>query len=122
MSTNNIIMNRIDHIKILLMEELQINNLETDIFLALMKSEKTTSFGTQENLNLAPDQIIEIAKSLESKGMVIEINKNEFRALHPRFAIVNRYRRICQENNIEFKKNTKIDNLGIMLENYQNQG
>jgi sugar-specific transcriptional regulator TrmB len=122
MSTNNIIMNHIDHIKILLMEELQINNLETDIFLALMKSEKTTSFGMQENLNLAPDQIIEIAKSLESKGMVIEINKNEFRALHPRFAIVNRYRRICQENNIEFKKNTKIDNLGIMLENYQNQG
>ncbi len=122
MSTNNIIMNHIDHIKILLMEELQINNLETDIFLALMKSEKTTSFGMQEYLNLAPDQIIEIAKSLESKGMVIEINKNEFRALHPRFAIVNRYRRICQENNIEFKKNTKIDNLGIMLENYQNQG
>ena len=122
MSTNNIIMNHINHIKILLMEELQINNLETDIFLALMKSEKTTSFGMQENLNLAPDQIIQIAKSLESKGMVIEINKNEFRALHPRFAIVNRYRRICQENNIEFKKNTKIDNLGIMLENYQNQG
>ena len=113
-----------DYIKILLMEELQINNLGTDIFLALMKSEKTTSFGMQENLNLnlAPDQIIEIAKSLESKGMVIEINKNEFQALHPRFAIVNRYRRICQENNIEFKKNTKIDNLGIMLENYQNQG
>lgn len=122
MSTNNIIMNHIDHIKILLMEELQINNLETDIFLALMKSEKTTSFGMQENLNLAPDQIIEVAKSLESKGMVIEINKNEFRALHPRFAIVNRYRRICQENNLEFKKNIKIDNLGIMLENYQNQG
>lgn len=122
MVTNNVIMNHIDHIKILLMEELQINNLETDIFLALMKSEKTTSFGMQENLNLAPDQIIEIAKSLESKGMVIEINKNEFRALHPRFAIVNRYRRICQENNIEFKKNTKIDNLGIMLENYQNRG
>lgn len=114
-------MNHINQIKILLMEELQINNLETDIFLALMKSEKTTSFGMQENLKLAPDQIIEIAKSLESKGMVIEINKNEFRALHPRFAIVNRYRRICQENNIVFKKNIKIDNLAIMLENYQNQ-
>ena len=114
-------MNQVNQIKILLMEELQINKLETDIFLALMKSEKTTSFGFQENLNMAPDQIIEIAKSLETKGMVIEINKNEFRALHPRFAIVNRYRRICEVNNIPFKKNTKIDNLGIMLENYQNQ-
>jgi len=114
-------MNQVNQIKILLMEQLQINELETDIFLALMKSEKTTSQGFQENTNLAADQIIEISKSLEGKGMVIEINKNEFRALHPRFAIVNRYRRICQANNILFKKNPKIDNLGIMLENYQNQ-
>ncbi len=114
-------MNQVNQIKILLMEQLQMNELEIDIFLALMKSEKTTSHGFQENTNLAADQIIEISKSLEKKGMVIEINKNEFRALHPRFAIVNRYRRICEVNNILFKKNTKIDNLGIMLENYQNQ-
>jgi hypothetical protein len=86
-----------------------------------MKLEKTTSHGFQENTKLESDQIIEISKGLEKKGMVIEINENEFRALHPRFAIVNRYRRICQVNNILFKKNTKIDNLGIMLENYQNQ-
>ncbi len=114
-------MNQVNHIKTLLMEHLQINELETEIFMALMKLEKTTSLGFQENTNLEPDKIIEISKGLEKKGMVIEINKNEFRALHPRFAIVNRYRRICQINNILFKKNTKIDNLGIMLENYQNQ-
>ena len=120
-STNNILVNQISQIKTLLKEQLQMNELETDIFLALMKSEKTTSLGFHENTNLTVDQIIEISKSLEKKGMVIEINKNEFRALHPRFAIVNRYRRICQANNILFKKNTLIDNLGIMLENYQNQ-
>ncbi|MDN5866619.1 MAG: helix-turn-helix domain-containing protein [Candidatus Nitrosocosmicus sp.] len=120
-STNNIFMNQVTHIKTLLMEYLQIDELETNVFLALMKLEKTTSRGFQENTNLEPDQIIEISKCLEKKGMVIEINKNEFRALHPRFAIVNRYRRICLENNILFKKNTKVDSLGIMLENYQNQ-
>ena len=114
-------MNQVNQIKVLLIEQLQMNELETDIFLALMKSEKTTSRGFQENTNLTADQIIEISKSLEKKGMIIEINKNEFRALHPRFAIVNRYRRICQVNNMLFKKNTIIDNLGIMLENYQNQ-
>ncbi len=120
-STNNIFMNQISQIKTLLKEQLQMNELETDIFLALMKSEKTTSLGFHENTNLTVDQIIEISKSLEKKGMVIEVSKNEFRALHPRFAIVNRYRRICQANNILFKKNTLIDNIGIMLENYQNQ-
>ena len=120
-SANNIFMNQTSQIKTLLKEQLQMNELETNIFLALMKSEKTTSRGFQEKTNLTVDQIIEISKGLENKGMVIEINKNEFRALHPRFAIVNRYRRICQANNILFKKNTLIDNLGIMLENYQNQ-
>ena len=120
-SANNIFMNQTSQIKTLLKEQLQMNELETDIFLALMKSEKTTSRGFQEKTNLTVDQIIEISKGLEDKGMVIEINKNEFRALHPRFAIVNRYRRICQANNILFKKNILIDNLGIMLENYQNQ-
>jgi len=120
-SANNIFMNQTSQIKTLLKEQLQMNELETDIFLALMKSEKTTSQGFQEKTNLTVDQIIEISKGLENKGMVIEINKNEFRALHPRFAIVNRYRRICQANNILFEKNTLIDNLGIMLENYQNQ-
>ena len=119
--SNNIFMNQKSQIKSLLREQLQINELETDIFLALMKSEKTTSPGFQENINLTVDQIIETSKSLEKKGMIIEIDKNEFRALHPRFAIVNRYRRICQANNILFKKNTLIDNIGIMLENYQNQ-
>ena len=114
-------MNQTSQIKTLLKEQLQMNELETDIFLALMRSEKTTSHGFQEKTNLTVDQIVEISKGLENKGMVIEINKNEFRALHPRFAIVNRYRRICQANNILFKKNILIDNLGIMLENYQNQ-
>ena len=111
-STNNILVNQANQIKILLIEQLQMNELETNIFLALMKSEKTTSPGFQENTNLAAPQIIEISKSLEKKGMVIEVNKNEFRALHPRFAIVNRYRRICQANNILFKKNTLIDKIG----------
>jgi len=113
--------NQANQIKILLIEQLQMSELENKIFLALKKTEKTTAPGLKENANLAADQIIEISKSLEKKGMVIEVNKNEFRALHPRFAIVNRYRRICQANNILFKKNTLIDNIGIMLENYQNQ-
>ncbi len=73
-------MNQVNQIKRLLTEQLQMNELETDIFLALMKSEKTTSLGFQENTNLAIDQIIKVSKSLEKKGMVIEINKNEFQS------------------------------------------
>jgi hypothetical protein len=48
--------------------------------------------------------------------MIINISQLEYEALHPRFAISNRYRRRCQEDNIQFKKNLLIDNIGIILE------
>ena len=59
---------------------------------------------------------LQTAKSLVGRGMVIEITKTEFESLHPRFAITNRYRRRCEEDGIPFKKNLKVDNIGIILE------
>lgn len=112
--------NQLRYIRDLLFSELKLSEYEVMIFLALMKSEKTTSPEFKKYINFSPEIIIENARKLEQKGMIIEINKNEFQALHPRFAIVNRYRKLCQENNIQFKKNIKIDNLGILLEKYQN--
>jgi sugar-specific transcriptional regulator TrmB len=92
---------------------------EVEVFLALVKIEKSTSKEIENFTNRAKDEIIEIAKRLESKGMVIEVNRNEFRALHPRFAVVNRYRKLCASKNIEFKKNLKIDQLAVIIEKYQ---
>ena len=93
---------------------------EVEVFLALLKIEKSTSKEIENFTNKSKDEIIEIAKRLESKGMVIEVNRNEFRALHPRFAVVNRYRKLCASKNIEFKKNLKIDQLAVIIEKYQN--
>ena len=92
---------------------------EVEVFLALVKIEKSTSKEIENFTNKSKDEIIEIAKRLESKGMIIEVNRNEFRALHPRFAVVNRYRKLCASKNIEFKKNLKIDQLAVIIEKYQ---
>lgn len=92
---------------------------EVEVFLALLKIEKSTSKEIVNFTNKSKEEIIEVARGLESKGMIIEVNKNEFRALHPRFAVVNRYRQICVDNNIEFKKNLKIDQLAVITEKYQ---
>ena len=113
-------MNQIDQLKKNLIDDLQLCNDEAELFLALVKSEKTSSKHFNIPSTFKNEKTIGICKNLEQKGMVIEINKNEFQVLHPRFAIVNRYRRICEEKNIQFKKNTKIDSIGIMLERYQN--
>lgn len=113
-------MKKLDVIKSHLMKELDMNESEVAVFLALIKAENSTSKEeVLKNLNKSSSEIIEISKGLELKGMLIEINKNEFRALHPRFAIVNRYRKICEDNNKEFKKNLKIDQLAVMIEKYQ---
>jgi sugar-specific transcriptional regulator TrmB len=103
-----------------LIDDLELHNDEAEVFLALVKAETTSSINFKLHSKDDIEKTILICKGLEQKGMVIEINKNIFQALHPRFAIVNRYRRICIEKNIHFKKNTKIDNMGILLEKYQN--
>ncbi len=114
-------MNQINLLKKNIVNDLELCEEEAEIFLALIKEEKTSSTNFKKHINLNIEKMIEYCKKLEQKGMIIEINKNEFQVLHPRFAIVNRYRRLCAEKNIQFKKNIKIDNLGIMLEKYQNK-
>jgi predicted transcriptional regulator len=109
-----------NQIKKYLVADLELSEKESDLFLALMKQEKTSSKDFKKYFNYSDEETIENSKKLEQKGMVIEIEKNQYRALHPRFAAVNRYKRLCEEKNEPFKKNVKIDNIGIMLEKLQN--
>ena len=114
-------MNQINQLKKNIVENLELCEEEAEIFIALIKEEKTSTINFKKQFDTNPEKMIQNCRKLEQKGMIIEINENEFQALHPRFAIVNRYRRLCEEKNIQFKKNIKIDNIGIMLENYQDK-
>jgi hypothetical protein len=114
-------LNQINQLKKNLIDDLELCEKEAEIFLILIKEEKTSSENFKNLFKGITEEVIKNCKKLEQKGMIIEINKNEFQVLHPRFAIVNRYRRLCEEKNIQFKKNIKIDNIGIMLERYQDK-
>jgi hypothetical protein len=46
------------------------------------------------------------------------MSETEFEAMHPRFTAVNMYRKMCTRENIEFKKNLIVDNIGIALETH----
>ena len=67
-------------------------------------------------LNLDNSYCREIIESLINKNMIIEFSKNLFESFHPRFAIINRYKRLCLEKDVPWSKNTMIDNLAIILE------
>ena len=102
--------------------ELKISKDEAKVYIAIVKTGKMDPTKISIALGWSDDQrALAVAKSLVNRGMVIEITKTEFESLHPRFAITNRYRRRCEEEGIPFKKNLKIDNIGIALERpYEN--
>lgn len=69
-------------------------------------------------LQISLPQALGAAHSLVKKGMLIEVSTSQYESLHPRFAASNRYRMLCEQENIEFKKNVKIDNIGVALQNH----
>ncbi|MEM2139927.1 helix-turn-helix domain-containing protein [Nitrososphaera sp.] len=99
-----------------IVEELKISAEEARAFVAIVKNGKMDAAKIAKSLSCGEQRAQEIAKSLVGRGMAIEITKTEFESLHPRFAITNRYRRRCAEDGIPFKKNLRVDNIGIVLE------
>jgi predicted transcriptional regulator len=96
--------------------DLQLSNLETKIFLLIISRGMLKIDQISIELNLDKSQCTEIIDSLINKNMIIKYSKNLFESFHPRFAIINRYKRLCLEKNMPWKKNSLIDNLAIILE------
>lgn len=100
-----------------IISELKISVDEAKAFIAIVKKGKMDAAGISAALGWENERrALDAAGSLVGRGMVIEITKTEFESLHPRFAITNRYRRRCEEEGIAFKKNLRVDNIGIVLE------
>jgi sugar-specific transcriptional regulator TrmB len=102
-----------------LIEELKISPNEAQVYLAIVQNGKMSAEKLSKVVRGLSEDVHEakaVATSLVNRGMVIEITANEFESLHPRFAVTNRYRRRCAEDNIPFKKNLRVDNIGIVLE------
>ena len=96
--------------------QLQLSDLEIEIFLLIIYKGKMELQHISLELNLERSNCQEIIESLVNKNMVIEYSRNVFETFHPKFAIINRYKRLCLEQDIPWKKNSVIDNLAIMLE------
>lgn len=96
--------------------ELHLSDLEIKIFLLIISQGRLKQQQISLELNLDKSNCREIIESLINKNMIIEYSNNLFECFHPRFAIINRYKRLCFEKDIPWKKNPVIDNLAIVLE------
>jgi predicted transcriptional regulator len=105
----------IKNVEEFLISELKLTKEESKTFLFLVTNGRKDVKKIAESLESSEKEASNVADSLVAKGMIINISQ-EYESLHPRFAVSNRYRRRCQEDNIPFGKNLLIDNIGIILE------
>jgi predicted transcriptional regulator len=99
-----------------LVSELRLSPIQTKVFVLVIKNGKMSAETMAKKLEISDSVALETAQSLVALGSFIDITTTEFESTHPRFAVVNMYRRMCQKENIQFKKNTLVDNISIVLE------
>lgn len=99
-----------------LISEIKLNSIQAKVFLLVTTEGKMTSKQISKKLGISEDEALQESKNLMKFGAFIDISKTEFEAMHPRFTSVNMYRKMCERENIEFKRNKIVDNIGVVLE------
>ncbi len=101
-----------------LISEIKLTPIQAKVFLLITCNGKMTPTKISESLQISYDDALKTSKELMMLGAFIDITSTEFEAMHPRFTAVNMYRKYCERNNIEFKRNKIVDNIGVILEKH----
>ena len=99
-----------------LISEVRLTNSQAEVFLLVTLNGKMPVSQISKSLEISADDALEISQKLIELGGFIDMPETEFEAMHPRFTAVNMYRRMCERENTDFKKNSIVDNIGIALE------
>jgi len=100
----------------LLVSEIKLSPIQARIFLLVVTHGRMNAENIAKQLEISTDEALDNSKKLMELGGFIDMPDNEFEAMHPRFTAVNMYRKMCEREQIEFKKNLKVDNIGVVLE------
>ena len=99
-----------------LISEVRLTKNQAEVFLLVTLNGKMPVSQISKSLEISVDDALETSQKLIELGGFIDMPKTEFEAMHPRFTAVNMYRKMCERENIDFKKNSIVDNIGIALE------
>jgi len=99
-----------------LVSEIKLEPIQAKVYLLVTCYGKMSSTKIAEKLKISLDHAQKAAKELITLGAFIDFSETEFEAMHPRFTAVNMYRKMCERENIEFKQNKIVDNMGVILE------
>lgn len=101
-----------------LIGEVKLSPLQAKVFLLVTTGGKMTTEKISAELRIPKGDAEAAAKSLVELGGFIDLSPQEYEAMHPRFTAVNMYRKMCKRENLEFKKNLVVDNIGVVLERH----
>ena len=99
-----------------LISEIKLSDIQAKIFLLVVIKGKMSGKQIAEKLKIPFNDALDNSKNLMELGAFIDMPNDEFEAMHPRFTAVNMYRKMCEREKIEFKKNLMVDNIGLVLE------
>ena len=99
-----------------LISEIKLTKNQAEVFLLVTLEGKMSANQIANTLKISAEDALETSQKLVELGGFIDMSETEFEAMHPRFTAVNMYRRMCERENIDFKKNLVVDNLGVALE------
>ena len=99
-----------------LISEIRLTKNQAEVFLLVTLGGKMSVSQISESLKISVGDALETSQKLVELGGFIDMPETEFEAMHPRFTVVNMYRKMCERKKIDFKKNSIVDNLGIALE------
>jgi len=105
-----------EKIKTDLISEIRLTKNQAEVFLLVTLGGKMSASQISESLKISVENALETSQKLVELGGFIDMPETEFEAMHPRFTAVNMYRKMCERENIDFKKNSIVDNLGVVLE------
>ena len=99
-----------------LISEIKLTKNQANVFLLVVLGGKMSVSEIARLSDITVDEARKTSEKLVELGGFIDMPETEYEALHPRFTAVNMYRRMCERENIDFKKNSVVDNIGIALE------
>ena len=99
-----------------LISEIKLTYIQAKIFLLIVTNGKMPIKQIAEILQISSSEALDNSKKLMDLGAFIDMPNDEFEAMHPRFTAVNMYRKMCERERVEFKKNLTVDNIGVVLE------
>ena len=99
-----------------LISEVRLTKNQAEVFLLVVLKGKMSANQIAKSLEITAENALETSQKLVDLGGFIDMPETEFEAMHPRFTAVNMYRKMCERENNDFKKNSIVDNLGIALE------